>query len=125
MRVDADDLAVLGNPEGLARAIGNLLDNAAKFDPGGAEPIEIHVRRGVVTVADRGPGVSPADVPRLFDRFYRADTARSLPGAGLGLAIVHDVATTHGGDVFARPRTGGGAEIGFTVNPSRLLPNSE
>jgi two-component system sensor histidine kinase MprB len=62
----------------------------------------------------------------VFDRFYRADTARGLPGSGLGLAIVRDVAESHGGTVFAGTRPGGGATVGFTVDPARLLlPISE
>ena len=58
----------------------------------------------------------------MFDRFYRADAARGLRGSGLGLAIVRDIAAAHGGTVFARPRPGGGAEVGFTVETSRLSP---
>ena len=96
----------------------------AAADGAGGEPIEVRVDRGRVTVADRGPGIAPGDVPHVFDRFYRADTARGLPGSGLGLAIVRDVAQAHGGTVFARPRSGGGAEVGFSVEAS-LLPDSE
>jgi two-component system sensor histidine kinase MprB len=66
-------------------------------------------------VLDRGPGIEPGDLERIFDRFYRATAARSLPGSGLGLSIVRDVAEEHGGEVFARNRVGGGAEIGFTL----------
>jgi two-component system sensor histidine kinase MprB len=109
---------------GLERAVGNLLENAAKFDPDG-EPIAVRLRAGTVSVADRGPGIDAADTGRVFDRFYRADTARGMPGSGLGLAIVRDVAEAHGGTVFARPRPGGGAEVGFSVDPARLLPGSE
>jgi two-component system, OmpR family, sensor histidine kinase MprB len=61
----------------------------------------------------------------VFDRFYRADSARGLPGNGLGLATVRDVAEGHDGTMFARDRTGGGAVIGFTAWSARLLPNSE
>jgi two-component system sensor histidine kinase MprB len=86
------------------------------------EPLEVHVDRGRVTVLDRGPGIDTADAERVFDRFYRADTARGLPGSGLGLAIVRDVALAHSGTVFAGPRPGGGATVGFTVDSSRLLP---
>ena len=82
----------------------------------------MQVAEGRVTVADRGPGIAEADAGRIFDRFYRANTARGLPGSGLGLSIVRDVVEAHGGSVFARPRDGGGAEVGFTVD---LLPNSD
>ncbi|BCY09279.1 HAMP domain-containing sensor histidine kinase [Actinoplanes sp. L3-i22] len=125
VRVDADDSRVLGREPGLLRAVGNLLENAAKFDPDGSAPIEVSVRGGEVTVADRGPGIAAADLDRVFDRFYRADTARGLRGSGLGLAIVRDVAAAHGGIVFARPRPGGGTEAGFTVAPARLLPEPD
>ncbi|MDQ1043215.1 sensor histidine kinase KdpD [Streptomyces sp. V4I2] len=124
VHVDADGSVVHGRPQGLERALGNLLENAAKFDPDGEEPIEVRIRRGRVTVSDRGPGIDVDDLARVFDRFYRADTARGLPGSGLGLAIVRDVAGTHDGTVFAAARTGGGTAVGFTVDASRLLPGA-
>jgi two-component system sensor histidine kinase MprB len=84
------------DPVLLERAISNLLDNAVKYSPPGA-PIEVSVRDGEVVVADHGPGVAEEDMPRIFDRFYRAAAARSKPGAGLGLAIVREAAEAHGG----------------------------
>lgn len=129
VRVDADGSVVRGHRAGLDRAVGNLLENAAKFDPGSAdpegEPLDVRVADGRIAVGDRGPGIAAVDAPHVFERFYRADTARGLPGSGLGLAIVADVARTHGGTVFAGARPGGGAEVGFTVDRSRLLPDSE
>ncbi|MFE7927715.1 sensor histidine kinase [Streptomyces sp. NPDC057456] len=124
VRVDADDCVVRGSSHGLERAVGNLLENAAKFDADGSEPIEVHIRQGSITVRDRGPGIAADDTSRVFDRFYRADSARALPGSGLGLAIVHDVAEAHGGSVSAGTQPGGGAVVGFTVSRSRLLPAS-
>ena len=124
VRVDADGTAVRGRRQGLERALGNLLENAAKFDDSDA-PVEVHIRGGRVTVLDRGPGIDAADADRVFDRFYRADGARGLPGSGLGLSIVDDVARAHGGTVFAGIRPGGGAAVGFTIGPDRLLPGSE
>ncbi|USQ82464.1 HAMP domain-containing histidine kinase [Streptomyces phaeoluteigriseus] len=121
VHVDADDCVVRGRPQGLERAVGNLLENAAKFDADGDEPVLVRVRQGSISVLDRGPGIADADVRRVFDRFYRADGARPLPGSGLGLAIVHDVAEAHGGTVSAGARPGGGATVGFTVSRSRLL----
>ncbi|WP_308102944.1 sensor histidine kinase [Lentzea sp. CC55] len=68
-----------------------------------------------------GLGLGTEDLGRIFDRFYRADTSRSLPGSGLGLAIVAGIAEAHGGTTFARNRTGGGATISFTIAAGRLL----
>lgn len=110
-----------GRPGMLQRAISNLVENAAKFDREGKGPIEINVtgtaRAGTVRVEvlDRGPGIAEGDLIRIFDRFYRAADARSLPGSGLGLSIVREVAMAHGGAPFAFRREGGGAVIGFTV----------
>ena len=84
------------DPMLLERAVSNLLDNAVKYSPTGA-PIEVIVRDGQVVVADHGPGVADEDIPRIFDRFYRAAASRSKPGAGLGLAIVREAAEAHGG----------------------------
>ena len=110
-----------GRPGMLQRALSNLVENAAKFDRDGTAPIEISVSGFTlagpvrVEVLDRGPGIADADLVRVFDRFYRAADARSLPGSGLGLSIVREVALSHGGAPFAFPREGGGTVIGFTV----------
>ena len=121
--VDADESVVRGYRASLERGVGNLLENAAKFDGGSDAPIELRVRRGTTTVRDHGPGILPADADRVFDRFYRADAARGLPGSGLGLAIVRDVAERHGGAAFVTTPSGGGASVGFGVAPERLLPD--
>ncbi|MCX3061296.1 sensor histidine kinase [Streptomyces beihaiensis] len=116
------DTTVAGRAAQLQRALSNLVENAAKFDTDSSHPIEITVDRvaeGVrVAVMDRGPGIdadTAENASRLFDRFYRAPAARSLPGSGLGLSIVREVVAAHGGTPFARPREGGGAVIGFVV----------
>ena len=108
------DACVLGDASGLERAIGNLIGNAVKFSQADTE-IEVVVGEESVEVQDRGPGISDEDLPRIFDRFYRADATRTMPGSGLGLAIVSDIALAHGGETFARQRDGGGSIIGFTV----------
>ncbi|GAA0465784.1 HAMP domain-containing sensor histidine kinase [Streptomyces olivaceiscleroticus] len=113
-----DDTAgtpVTGRPGALQRAVTNLVDNATKFDAGGTEPVTIVVTGTRVAVHDRGPGLTDEECHRIFDRFYRAPTARALPGSGLGLSIVREVAGAHGGTVFAERRDGGGAVIGFTI----------
>jgi two-component system sensor histidine kinase MprB len=125
VRLDVDGSVVRGRREAIERAISNLLENAAKFDKDGSEPIELRIHQGTVTVAHRGPGIDDGDAARVFDRFYRADRARSLPGSGLGLAIVRDTAETHGGTVFAGTRPGGGAAVGFALPADRLLPDSK
>lgn len=102
-----------GRPNGLERAVQNLIDNACKFAPEGA--IEVAVDGGSVVVRDHGPGLVDADIPHLFDRFYRSVEMRSKPGSGLGLSIVKSVADAHGGTVVARNAPGGGAELGFTI----------
>jgi two-component system sensor histidine kinase MprB len=91
----------------LERAVVNLLDNAAKWSiPGGT--VEVTLAGGVLRVRDRGPGIDPADVPHVFDRFYRSASARGLPGSGLGLSIVKQVAEDFGGQAWVEPAPGGG-----------------
>ena len=117
IRLDADESLVQAQPSGVQRAISNLIDNAIKFDPSGGL-IEVTVRQGRVDVLDRGPGISPADAPLVFERFHRGAEARTLPGSGLGLSIVRDVVDRNRGTVHAAPRLGGGAVVGFTL-PAR------
>nr|WP_246422403.1 HAMP domain-containing sensor histidine kinase [Nocardiopsis mwathae] len=105
--VRVEPTVVPGVPDRLARAVTNLLDNAAKFSPEGGE-VEVRLAAGELTVRDHGPGIDPDDLPHVFDRFYRARTARGLPGSGLGLAIVRQVAGGHGAELRAEPAPGGG-----------------
>jgi two-component system sensor histidine kinase MprB len=116
-RAALDACTVTGSAERLRTAVRNLLDNAAKFGPPGG-PVEVRLRRGELTVRDHGPGIDPGDAPFVFDRFYRALPARSVPGSGLGLSVVSDVAHSHGGTVEALPAPGGGTLMQFTL-PSR------
>ncbi len=94
----------------VSRAVTNLLDNAGKWSPAGGI-VEVSVAEGEVTVRDHGPGVAPEDAPHVFDRFWRATNARGMPGSGLGLSIVKDVAEKHGGSVTLEPAAGGGARF--------------
>jgi len=107
---DLRPAVVEGARERLARAVNNLLDNAAKHSPPGGV-VEVRVDTGGVRVRDHGGGIDPADLPHLFDRFYRGASARGRPGSGLGLAIVRQVAEQHGGSVRAVNAAGGGAEF--------------
>jgi two-component system sensor histidine kinase MprB len=106
----AEPCEVHGVADRLERAVGNLLDNAAKWSPPGGE-IEVTVRDGEVSVRDHGPGIDAADLPHVFERFYRAPSARGMPGSGLGLAIVSQVAEAHVGSVEAGAASGGGAVV--------------
>jgi two-component system sensor histidine kinase MprB len=115
-RVDGDPSLVRAAPARVIRAVSNLVDNAAKWTPPGAQ-VEVDVREGRVTVRDHGPGVDSTDLPHVFDRFYRSPQARTMPGSGLGLAIVKQIADSHGGTVAAASAPGGGAL--FTLQ----LPN--
>ena len=112
-----DESTVHGVPSTIERAIGNLLDNAAKWTPIGGQ-VELAVADGVVTVRDYGPGIAEEDLPYVFDRFYRARGARGMPGSGLGLAIVRQVAEAHGGDVAAERAAGGGTRMVLRLNGS-------
>ena len=103
-----------GVPTTIARAVSNLLDNAAKWSPPGST-VEVDVRDGQVIVRDHGPGIDDDDLPYVFDRFYRAAAARKLPGSGLGLAIVKQVAEAHGGGVGAERAEGGGARMSLRL----------
>lgn len=113
IQVEADVSPVVGDPAGLERAVSNLVDNATKWSPADST-VGISVAKGRVTVTDQGPGIGVEDRPFVFDRFYRATTARSQPGSGLGLSIVAKTAIDHGGTVFVDdPATG--AAVGFEI----------
>jgi len=99
---------VRGQGERIVRAVSNLLENAHKWSPPGGL-VEVGLEGGVLSVRDHGPGFEAADLPFVFDRFYRADRARKLPGSGLGLAIVRQAAEACGGYAEAENAPGGGA----------------
>jgi two-component system sensor histidine kinase MprB len=108
----ADDSLASVRAAAIERAMSNLVENALKFSDG---PVAVSVAAGRVAVADRGPGIAVADRASVFDRFHRADSARSVPGSGLGLAIVRDAVVRDGGAVFVDDHDGGGAVVGFVV----------
>ena len=114
----ADDAAVEVRPRMLRVVVENLLTNAIRYAGDGAR-VTISARTEgdvvLVSVADNGRGVSPAEMRRLFERFFRGDRARTTHGTGLGLAIVKHVVTQAGGDVEARHGPGGlGLEVRCT-----------
>ncbi|UNS99044.1 HAMP domain-containing histidine kinase [Streptomyces tubbatahanensis] len=106
----AEGAAVPGVPARLTRLLTNLLDNAAKFSDGTVESAVLAVGDATeITVRDHGPGLAPEDLPHVFDRFYRAEAARALPGSGLGLAMAQQIARAHGARLTAERPEGGGA----------------
>jgi two-component system sensor histidine kinase MprB len=100
------------------RAITNLVDNACKFSAA-ETAVDVSVAGTTIEVSDRGPGIAPEDRDHVFDRFYRATSSRSMPGSGLGLSIVQQIAELHGGTVELVARAGGGTTARF------ILPSSE
>ncbi len=104
---------VLGDKDRIQQVLGNLIDNASRMTPEGRTVtvrIAAEGHESVLQVLDEGPGIADADLPHVFDRFYRAQAsrARSTGGAGLGLAIVAAIVRSHGGTVTASRRDGGG-----------------
>ncbi len=114
---DLSPWSIEGRRVMLERAVANLIDNADKWSPDGAA-VEVSLSGGRFEVRDHGPGIDTADLSRVFDRFYRSDSARSTPGSGLGLSIVKRVAEDHGGTVHAAGADGGGAVVGFSIPSS-------
>ena len=117
-QVAPEAVSVPGDAAKLQDVFRNLIENAGNYSPDGGL-IEVSARRSgpavEIEVADRGPGVPEADLPRIFERFYRVDRSRSRDpgGTGLGLSIVKHLVELHGGSVRASTRPGGGAV--FTV----------
>ncbi len=103
---------VLGSAHRFRRILANLLDNAIKYTPpAGGVAIEAQVQGGWARVAvrDSGPGIAAEDLPKIFDRFYRADQSRATPGSGLGLSLARALARAMGGDLTAESTPGGGS----------------
>jgi two-component system phosphate regulon sensor histidine kinase PhoR len=111
-----DATHVTADPAKLHDILRNLVENASNYGPEGST-IEIRTARDsgaiVLSVLDRGPGIPDAEIPRIFERFYRVDRSRTRDpgGTGLGLSIVRHLVELHGGQVAARNREGGGAEV--------------
>ena len=112
--VSLDPTLVNGVPSRLDRAVNNLLDNAVKF-AGTEQPIEVRLHDGELEIRDHGPGIDAADMPHVFDRFFRGARSRARPGSGLGLAIVRQVAELHAGSVSVAAAPGGGTVVRMRV----------
>lgn len=105
---------VLGDDRSLQRVIANLIDNAIKYTPsGGAIHIDLHTENDAVnlSIRDNGIGIDEADAPLIFDRFFRAERARNLPGNGLGLAYCKAAVEAMGGNIRCQPNPTGGTEF--------------
>jgi two-component system sensor histidine kinase MprB len=110
-----------GDRQQLERAVLNLLDNAAKWSPRGGV-VTVVLRDGELSVCDEGPGIDDADLPHVFERFWRSPEARAQPGSGLGLAIVAQAAHRHGGSVQAGRAAGGGACLRLRLPAADAAP---
>ncbi len=121
--VEASPWWVIGEASALERAVTNLLDNAAKWSPTDGV-VTVRVADGALTVDDQGAGIAEADRPHVFDRFYRAEESRSMPGSGLGLSIVRQVVERHAGTVAVESAPSGGGRLvvripGTSAPPAR------
>jgi signal transduction histidine kinase len=120
VRVEPTDLTVDGDPERVHQVVANLLENAVRFTPhGGTVEVRAHRNeRGVtIEVLDEGPGIPEGERTRIFERFYRADAARTSSdgGAGLGLAIARWIVDLHGGEIHPERREPRGCRMVVTL----------
>ncbi len=110
---------VMGDEERLRQVLSNLLSNALKYSPGGNVVVrgKVEPQQVVVSVSDEGPGIAAPDLPRVFDRFYRADSdlTKRAKGAGLGLYLAKSVIEAHGGRIWAESLPGRGATFSFSL----------
>jgi heavy metal sensor kinase len=110
----------------IQRMISNLLDNAIKYTPSGGSVnvfISENDNQVTLTVEDTGCGISPGDLPRIFERFYRCDESRSQAGIGLGLSLARAIARAHGGDITATSTPNQGSTFTVTLNKSLSYPS--
>ena len=116
--VAPDAPPVLADPVRIGRVFSNLLSNALKYTPGGGlvrGTARAEEGAGGVTVEDTGIGITPEDMPRVFDRFYRGKGQSSESGAGLGLAIAKEIVEAHGGQITVQSREGQGSSFHFSL----------
>jgi two-component system sensor histidine kinase MprB len=111
---------VTGESASLERAVTNLLDNAVKWSPPEGT-VRIRLNHGTLTVDDEGPGIAPGDREQVFERFYRSEESRSMPGSGLGLSIVRQVIERHSGNVRVDETERGGTRMVLQVPGAPLL----
>jgi signal transduction histidine kinase len=109
---------ILADENRLSQLLSNLLSNAIKYSPEGEIRVSGETRPGqvIVTVSDQGPGIDAADIPYIFDRFYRSDKAvRKTKGAGLGLYLAKAIVEAHGGRIWVDSQPGSGARVCFSL----------
>ncbi|MGZ4797019.1 MAG: sensor histidine kinase, partial [Acidimicrobiia bacterium] len=130
MQIDDHDLAADGDPERVHQVVANLLENAVRHSPTGAA-VQVQAHRNptgvTIEVIDEGPGIAADDADRVFERFYRADSARTSSGggAGLGLAIARWIVDLHGGDIHPEPREPHGCRMVVTLPRAASVPEPE
>jgi heavy metal sensor kinase len=109
--------------ERLQQAIANLLDNAIKYTPSGKITVSVEKvnRKVIISIRDTGIGMPSNEIPRVFDRFYRADKSRSVPGSGLGLSLVRAIVQKHGGEIQVSSSPAMGST--FTVVLPKISPS--
>ena len=108
---------ISADPALFERAVGNLVDNALRFTPeNGSIQIALveHAKDFEIAVSDNGSGIAPEHLPRVFDRFYRAESSRGSDGAGLGLALVKSIVDLHGGTARIQSEIGRGTIVSLT-----------
>jgi NtrC-family two-component system sensor histidine kinase KinB len=120
-RIDADLPKILGDPSRIHLVLANLLANAQKYTPAGGQ-VEVRAARSAdgiaISVSDTGAGIPAADLPRVFEKFYRGAREGEPGGAGLGLAIAKEVAEAHGGGIFVESAEGKGTTFTFVLKPA-------
>ncbi|MGA8247586.1 MAG: HAMP domain-containing sensor histidine kinase [Nocardioides sp.] len=120
IEVDTEPWWVTGETAALERAVTNLLDNAVKWSPPGGR-VSVRLNHGTLTVDDEGPGIDEHDRAHVFERFYRSQESRSMPGSGLGLSIVRQVAERHSGTVRVEAKPGGGTRMVMQLPGAALV----
>ena len=105
---------IFANPSQVRQVIENLIDNAFKYTPPGGKIIvqaKIEQNQIILEVKDSGIGISPLDLPHVFDKFYRAGNVGSINGTGLGLAIVKSIIDNHHGRIWVESAPGEGTNV--------------